>query len=582
MRGFDVGESTMHGVAVETLIPRSPSSLTLSLTATNSKSPVQFINIGGGPTSRTALLSSSCTRLSWDVRFKSSEDCPQGRVLQVNVCGKVKKEVFVDKNATRSTGSFDLNLKEVSVSTVGDSETVEEEEETSNVDFLRISLYRAEDWCSLSQHAEIDTSDSEEEVLISEVRRKRGFLSSEPAPRAGKANKRQKPSKGLLYGVKLLSVWCVSEAATHEQIVGRYVTRFSGLKSLVDQGVVLPDSLSDEYERLTSNNSVESAIDLTEDDGEEEDGVEDVVEMPKEVAAFLGGNSHKFNAEDASKAAAHGRLDVLKYLHDNGCPWNEKVTECASLRNHLDCLKYLHDNGCPWDDNATSAAAAYNNLDCLKYLHENGCYCDKDTINFAAEYGSLDCLKYLHEKGCPWSGSATTEAAANGHLDCLKYLNENGCDIYFQAIDEAHHAGHFDCLKYLHQASGEWVDNIGISDRCKVYWSIFRDMVKARSVAIYFPKYKREKEGGLLEKERESAAVGKPPLFVEGLYELFDGIHEEHYNLALSWFEEERFTSLKAAFEEEEDIVSFLTYVRLIDKRAGKRLRQRISGIYGL
>ena len=178
----------------------------------------------------------------------------------------------------------------------------------------------------------------------------------------------------------------------------------------------------------------------------------------KQVATFIQSYFCRFHG--ACDPEYQGRFDAIQYMRVHG--WCRAVIGHAARYGRIDCLEYLHENGCPWDEEATESAA---------------------------DGGHLDCLKYLHEKGCPWNEGATKFAAANGHLDCLKYLHEKGCP---------------------------W-GRVEISVRCKVYWSIFRDMVKARSVAIQWQKYTVERQcrpGG--KRMREDVADWESGAFLEG------------------------------------------------------------------
>ena len=94
-------------------------------------------------------------------------------------------------------------------------------------------------------------------------------------------------------------------------------------------------------------------------------------------------------------------------------------------------LKGVKKKSCPWNVNATEAAATYGNLECLKYLHENG---------------------------CPWNDNATNCATLIGQLTCMKYLHENGCP---------------------------WHSSVPIKWKVKVWWAMFREMVKARPIALH-------------------------------------------------------------------------------------------------
>lgn len=42
-------------------------------------------------------------------------------------------------------------------------------------------------------------------------------------------------------------------------------------------------------------------------------------------------------------AAAHGLLDILKYLHQQGFPIGKETLDAATKNGHLECVKFIKD-----------------------------------------------------------------------------------------------------------------------------------------------------------------------------------------------------------------------------------------------
>jgi hypothetical protein len=58
-------------------------------------------------------------------------------------------------------------------------------------------------------------------------------------------------------------------------------------------------------------------------------------------------------------AAAHGNLDVLKYLRENKkTPWDVTTCAAAAWIGNLEILKWARRNGCPWDKRTCDNAGA--------------------------------------------------------------------------------------------------------------------------------------------------------------------------------------------------------------------------------
>ena len=74
-----------------------------------------------------------------------------------------------------------------------------------------------------------------------------------------------------------------------------------------------------------------------------------------------------------AEAAAHGRLEALKWLRDRDVQWNEWTCTRAAAGGHLDVIKYARTHGCPWDENVIRRARVLGKLDVEAWAIENGC-----------------------------------------------------------------------------------------------------------------------------------------------------------------------------------------------------------------
>ena len=74
-----------------------------------------------------------------------------------------------------------------------------------------------------------------------------------------------------------------------------------------------------------------------------------------------------------AEAAAHGRLEALKWLRDRGVLWNEWTCTRAAAGGHLDVIKYARTHGCPWDENVIRRARVLGKSDVEAWAIENGC-----------------------------------------------------------------------------------------------------------------------------------------------------------------------------------------------------------------
>ena len=97
----------------------------------------------------------------------------------------------------------------------------------------------------------------------------------------------------------------------------------------------------------------------------------------------------------------------------------------AAAHGNLDVLKYLRETmNIPWDVATCAAAAWIGNLEILKWARENGCPWDKRTCDNAARNGHLELLKWARENGAPWDDETCASALKGKHFEVVKYYVE--------------------------------------------------------------------------------------------------------------------------------------------------------------
>jgi hypothetical protein len=153
-------------------------------------------------------------------------------------------------------------------------------------------------------------------------------------------------------------------------------------------------------------------------------------------------------------AAARGKkLDVLDWAYKRCLPWADGAI--MSLLVEEGCfagLLYLRERGHPWDEHVCRRAAATGRLDILKWAVAHGCPWNKDEICAdAAPYGGLHTLRWLREQGCSWDERVAMSAAGSiDEPDMLAWVVENGCPWVPRAcLDEAR--------RYKRRRTVEWI-----------------------------------------------------------------------------------------------------------------------------
>lgn len=151
----------------------------------------------------------------------------------------------------------------------------------------------------------------------------------------------------------------------------------------------------------------------------------------------------------ASRAAAKGFTEFLKYLKESGYCIGNRLMALAAESGNVETIKYLRGIGLNFNKRTISYAVIGGNLKMVKYLHESDCFWDEHACSRAALYGHLEILKYLHENGCPWCEATCSMACRMGHLECFKYANENGCPWNDFTALNAIQESRIEILKYI-------------------------------------------------------------------------------------------------------------------------------------
>ncbi|TMW57772.1 hypothetical protein Poli38472_014375 [Pythium oligandrum] len=163
-------------------------------------------------------------------------------------------------------------------------------------------------------------------------------------------------------------------------------------------------------------------------------------------------------------AAAHGRLDRVKWLHANTTEQCRYDTMAVAARNgHGDVVRWLQHNRPESHKSMTHRimdfAASRGFLEVVQVLHEERKEgCTTIAMDGAAGIGHLQVVQYLHahrKEGC--TPAAFDTAAANGHLAVVEWLHEYRSESGTKAASfGAAVNGHVEVVRFLlnHRDSG--------------------------------------------------------------------------------------------------------------------------------
>jgi hypothetical protein len=131
--------------------------------------------------------------------------------------------------------------------------------------------------------------------------------------------------------------------------------------------------------------------------------------------------------KDPNKAAAKGRLDVLKWLAHTDAHLSQHSTNWVAANGRLKILKWLAETRNRYPEQiGVNWALMSNRSEVLKWVAETkGLYPDQETIVFAAMTGYLETLKWLAQMiDLRLDQDIVNEIASAGQLSVLKWLAE--------------------------------------------------------------------------------------------------------------------------------------------------------------
>ncbi|KDO28662.1 hypothetical protein SPRG_06517 [Saprolegnia parasitica CBS 223.65] len=151
--------------------------------------------------------------------------------------------------------------------------------------------------------------------------------------------------------------------------------------------------------------------------------------------------------------AARGFVPLVQSLHERGLECSTDAMNAAAAHGHLDVVRFLHlhrREGCT--TNAMDMAAALGHVEVVQFLHVNRTEgCTSYALDCATRNGHLDVVRFLVENRAEGaSPNILNDAAGNGHLDVVQYLHtlgSFGCTV--AAVDDAAKNGHLEVVTFL-------------------------------------------------------------------------------------------------------------------------------------
>lgn len=162
-------------------------------------------------------------------------------------------------------------------------------------------------------------------------------------------------------------------------------------------------------------------------------------------------------------AAAHGSVDVVRWLTKSYCPQGRVSTEVVATlaaNGHLEALAWLFDNhdNVYWGGDEMHFAVVNNRLDVAKWLQVHTMPPTEDALllDEAARHGDLEMMRWLRAKrGENVSYDGAMRAVNNGFLDAVKWLCQtfDFLEPRDLCMDKAAGNGHLEMIKWLHPQS---------------------------------------------------------------------------------------------------------------------------------
>lgn len=150
-------------------------------------------------------------------------------------------------------------------------------------------------------------------------------------------------------------------------------------------------------------------------------GLIDIIEI-----APIDGHTMEMSVD----AAAHGQIEVVKWLHKSCHPCDyDEMARVACNNGHVSVVEFLDtiptgDNSSYVSIQAYKLAAVQSNVDILKWAVENNKLSNDDMsylLFHAMEYDSIESVKYLHKHGAVMSAEDVIMAAGLGHITVVQY-----------------------------------------------------------------------------------------------------------------------------------------------------------------
>lgn len=220
------------------------------------------------------LLDTGMIRLSVVVAFPSLPQYvgPNGSLLTIKLGNKSVQHVLRRNRKQFEAMITPSEFREVSIDTVDDAEV--HDGDAGQPPFIEVVVESlAEGGVEIhkfSESGDDDVDDSDITCAVTEINRKRGYLTCTTATKRARTRAPPAPRKGWLYATDTLSSWSL-RAATHEQVVRRAGCRSAGLSRLLSLGVTLPDALQEEHDKFTAHSTPGTAYVLSESEDEEEE-----------------------------------------------------------------------------------------------------------------------------------------------------------------------------------------------------------------------------------------------------------------------------------------------------------------------
>jgi hypothetical protein len=139
-----------------------------------------------------------------------------------------------------------------------------------------------------------------------------------------------------------------------------------------------------------------------------------------------------FGATAMASAACAGQTAMCAHLRSIGCGWNDVACSHAAAHGRLDTLRWLLGSGCPWSVSDICGCAAQNGrADVLDYLLEQGAVMSSEqlteALNAAGTRGTLQTVQWCRQRGAEWPAVLGYTGIVEWTDACLAWARANGC-----------------------------------------------------------------------------------------------------------------------------------------------------------